>query len=268
MLVSEIRVLGSVTAAPLWARPEAGASARDSLVLAPIPFLGRQGLGLANTLYDLSMNHASAWSSLEQALRGEFPFVKRIVFPADPGGGKISFAVEDERFPDRKIYASELSDGMIAFLVLLVAMLQPKQLAVLGLDEPDANVHPSALRRLLEIAQRPHELRRLVIVTHSNAVLDELREPGKQIRVVESSRDGAVVRTLDAEALAAWRDRYALSDLRRRGQIDESNASYASKRATDADAPVAVAEPARNGSPVPTTPKKTAPTGRPKGRRA
>ena len=157
---------------------------------------------------------------------------------------------------------------MIAFLILLVAMLQPKQLGVLGLDEPDANIHPSALRRLLEIAQRPHDRRRLVIVTHSNAVLDELRDPAKQIRVVESSREGAIVRKLDAEALAAWRDRYALSDLRRRGQIDESNASYASKRATEADAPVAVAEPARNGSPVPTTPKKTAPKGRPKGRRA
>ncbi|HEX3344351.1 MAG TPA: AAA family ATPase, partial [Polyangiaceae bacterium] len=264
MIVGQIRVLGSVTAAPLWARPEAGASARDSLVLAPAPYLGRQGLGLANTLYDLSTNHASAWSSLEQALRGEFPFVKRIVFPADPGGGKIAFAVEDERFPERKIYASEVSDGMIAFLVLLVAMLQPHQLGVLGLDEPDANVHPSALRRLLEIAQRPHERRHLVIVTHSSAVLDELRAPWEQLRVVESTRDGAVVRTLDAEALAAWRDHYALSELRRRGQIDASNASYASKRTTESEGQVA--EPARNGSPVPAAPKKATPKGRAKGR--
>jgi len=145
------------------------------------------------------------------------------------------------------------------------------------LDEPDANIHPSALRRLLEIAQRHHAKRRLVIVTHSNAVLDELREPAKQIRVVEASRDGAVVRTLDAEALAAWRDRYALSELRRRGQLDESNANYASRRTTDAEVvpsrrttetEVAVAAPSRNGSRNPAVPKKTARTEKRKGRRA
>jgi predicted ATPase len=266
LVASRTRVLGSITAAPGWARPEAGASARDSLVLAPDEHLGRQGIGLANALYNLSMSHGTAWSVLEQTLRGEFPFVKRVVFPPDAGGGKISFAIEDERFPDRKVYASELSDGMIAFLILLVAVLQPNQLGVLGLDEPDANIHPSALRRLLEIAQRPHDKRRVVIVTHSSAVLDELRDPAAQIRIVEASREGAVIRTLDAEALAAWRDRYTLSDLRRRGQLDESNTSYASRRVTEAELPVAA--PAPNGTYSSPKRKKSTSKSRPKGRSA
>ena len=138
----------------------------------------------------------------------------------------ISFAVEDERFPGRKIYASEMSDGMVAFLSLLCAILHPRQRAVLGLDEPDANIHPSALRRLMAIAQRPHGGRSVAIVTHSNALLDHLNDPAKSIRVVEPTKDGAVIKTLDADALAAWRGEYSLSELRRTGLLDNANASY------------------------------------------
>jgi predicted ATPase len=241
MVVRELRVLGSLTASPSWARPDAvSASARDSLILAPLRYLGRQGLGLANALYYLHVEHGELWADLERAFRAEFPFVRRIVFPPDPAGSKITFAIEDERFGDRKVYASEMSDGMVAYLILLVAIMQPGQLAVLGLDEPDATVHPSALRRLLELAQRPHGKRGLVIVTHSNALLDELRDPAKQIRVVEGTREGATIKMLDGEALAAWRRDYTLSDLRHMGHLDPPNTAY---RATEsADAPHTIGE--------------------------
>ncbi len=224
LVLGELRVLGSLTAPPAWARPDlAAGSARDSLVLGPAPFLGRQGVGLANALYNLSVEHGAIWAELEQSFRSEFPFVRRVVFPPDPAGSKIAFAIEDERFPQRKVFASEMSDGMVAYLVLLVAILQPMQVGILGLDEPDATIHPTALRRLLELAQRPHEKRRLAIVTHSNALLDGLRDPAKQVRIVEGGPEGAIVKSLDAEALAAWRTEYALSDLRRMGLVDRPN---------------------------------------------
>jgi predicted ATPase len=185
-------------------------------------------LGLANVLYTISTDHAEAWQDLEAAFRAEFPFVRRIVFPADVGGSKIAFAVEDKRFSGRKIFASEMSDGMITYLCLLASVLQPHQLGVLGLDEPDANLHPSALRRLMSLAQQPHGKRGLVLVTHSNALLDELREPAKSIRIVESTEGGARVRTLDAAALEAWRKDYSLSEMRRTGLLDAANSAYGS----------------------------------------
>jgi predicted ATPase len=246
-VASELRVLGSLTASPAWARPGAAiVSARDSLVLAPDEHLGRQGLGLANALYNLWMNHGQLWSELERAFRAEFPFVRRIVFPPDPGGSKISFAIEDDRYPDRKVYASEMSDGMVAYLILLAAIMQPRQVAVLGLDEPDATIHPTALRRLLELAQQDHAKRSLVIVTHSNALLDELREPAEQIRVVEGTPGGATIRRLDAEALAAWRQQYTLSDLRHMGHVDRPNVAYDPGSAADGARPIA--EPPRAAS--------------------
>jgi predicted ATPase len=226
-ILGEIRVLGSLTASPRWARADpAGPSARDSLIVAPAPTIGRQGAGLANVLNSVWVDHPDAWAELERAFRGEFPFIKRIVFPPDAGGSRIAFAVEDTRFPERKILASEMSDGMVTYLALLAAIVQPDQLGILGLDEPDATIHPSALRRLLDLAQRAHGKRRLAIVTHSNALLDELQAPAEQIRVSRVTKDGASIERLDADALAAWRSQYSVSDLRRTGVLDQPNVAY------------------------------------------
>lgn len=227
MMLSLINVLGALSTAPSWARADhATVSPRDSLVLAPQSTLERQGVGLANALFSLFNDHHDTWLDLERAFKGEFPFSKRIVFPPDSGGSKISFALEDERFPGRKVLASEMSDGMIAYLCLLYAVLNPEQGGILALDEPDAYLHPSALRRLLALAHRSDAKRRIAIVTHSNALLDELSNPTDSIRIVESTRTGARIRKLDKEALAAWRRDYAVSDLRKTGLLDSTNSSY------------------------------------------
>lgn len=226
-VVGFVNVVGAISTAPGWARAEVlQPSPRDSLVIGPKKFLDRQGLGLANVLFGLFNDHALVWQDLERAFRAEFPFVRRIVFPADVGGSKIAFAFEDERFDGRKLFASEMSDGMITYLCLLASVLNPEQMGLLGLDEPDANLHPSALRRLMSLAHQQHGRRRLAIVTHSNALLDELREPAKSIRVVEPTKQGARVRKLDAEALEAWRKEYALSGLRQTGLLDAANGDY------------------------------------------
>lgn len=228
-LLKHIRVLGAIASAPFWARASADrSSARDSLIISTEAFVGREGIGLATALYNLQTDHVAAWERLQRAFRAEFPFAKRIVFPPDPGGSRISFAVEDERFPGRRIYASEMSDGMIVYLSLLSMVLHPGQFAVLALDEPDAHLHPSAVRRLLAIAHEEHGARALLIVTHSNALLDELRDPAASIRIVESTKEGARIRKLDAEAMKAWRTEYTLSDMRRTGLLDPSNTSYGS----------------------------------------
>jgi predicted ATPase len=227
-LVGNVRVIGAISTAPRWARalPDRP-SARDTLTVSTRKFVEREGGGLVIALYNLQIEHADTWGRLQRSVQGEFPFVKRIVFPPDPGGGRITFAIEDKRFPDNLLFASELSDGLVAFLCLLTLILHPDQGAALALDEPDAHLHPSAIRRLLSHAHDPHPRpRTLIIVTHSNAVLEELSDPAASIRVVESTPDGARIRKLDADALAAWRSQYTMSELRQTGLLDPSNGSY------------------------------------------
>jgi len=218
------RYLGVLATTASWARSATDrSSARDSVVLAPEPFVGHEGMGLANALYNLQTNHLEAWQTLERSFRAEYPFVKRIVFPADAGGGKVGFALEDKRFTGTRIYASQMSDGMIAFLTLLVSVLQPDQRGVLALDEPDVHLHPSALRRFVALCASADLYRRIILVTHSNALLDALDDPAKVLRIVEPGPDGAHVRTLDPTALTAWRKEYTLSEMRVTGLLDANN---------------------------------------------
>ena len=229
IVAGSIRALGTLAAAPAWARAAPDrSSARDSVVISTQRFVGREGMALAAALYNMHKDHAEAWDHLMRAFRSEFPFVRRLVFPADPGGSRISFAIEDERFGGGRIFASEMSDGMVVYLCLLSLVLHPKQSGVLALDEPDAHLHPSAVRRLMALAHEQHGARALVIATHSNAVLDELRDPAASVRIVEPSSEGAKVRRLDPAALTAWRGEYSLSDLRRTGLLDPPNTAYGS----------------------------------------
>lgn len=228
VVASAPRTYGSMSVAPGWLRESdiVLASPRDSVVIAPEAFIRPDGQGLANALYNLFTEHPVEWDQLLRAVQAEFSFVHRIVFPPDAGGSKISFAIEDKRFDRAKVYASQLSDGFIAYLVLLTATLQPAQRAVLSLDEPESHLHPSALRRLVAICADDTKHREVIIATHSNALLDFLPDPAAAIRIIEHGRSGAVVRKLDAEALAAWRKDYTMSELRSAGQLDQDNSAF------------------------------------------
>ncbi len=228
LVLSSTFVLGALPTSPAWGRDGSQEpSPRDTLLLAPRAQLSRQGIGLATMLYNLQAEHAGEWEQLDRAFRGEFPFVGRIVFPADAGGSKISFAIEDKRFPGRKIFATEMSDGMVAYLCLLAAVLNPLQLAVLGLDEPDSHLHPSALRRFMSLVHRPHPKRNIILVTHSNALLDEIADPAASVRIVEAGANGTTIRQLDPAALEAWRGDYSLSAMRQTGLLDRANTDVA-----------------------------------------
>lgn len=228
MVANGPNIYGSMSVAPGWLRESdiVLSSPRDSSVIAPEPFIKPDGQGLANALYNLFTEHPVEWDQLLRAVQAEFSFVHRIVFPPDAGGSKISFAIEDKRFARAKVYASQLSDGFIAYLVLLTVALQPEQSQALCLDEPESHLHPSALRRLVAICADDTKHRNVIIATHSNALLDFLPDPAAAIRIIEHGRSGAVVRKLDAEALAAWRKDYTMSELRSAGQLDQDNSAF------------------------------------------
>lgn len=221
-------VVGALSTAPAWAKvgSDGRSSPRDTLILSGESHVGREGSGLANALYNLQNDHDDAWKTLLRAFQAEFPFARKLLFPPDPGGSRIGIAYEDSRFGGARVYASQMSDGMISFLCLLALILHPKRYGALGLDEPDAHLHPSALRRLMALAHAPAGVRTLVIATHSDRLLDFLREPARSIRLIDPTPTGAQIRTLDAAALAAWRETYSLADMRSHGLLDQSNTQY------------------------------------------
>lgn len=227
--LTSIAIYDGFLTTPLWARDarEGRLSPFDSALVAPVPRIDRRGLNLVNALYHLQSNHGDEWDELIHAFRAEFPFVSRLEFPADPAGGRVALGWRDQRYPGVRMQGHQMSEGMTSYLCLLAAVLCPEPTAVIAFDEPDAHLHPSAMRRLVYLLERVSTRTAVFIATHSDRLLDFLSDPAGSLRVCEPSRDGVAIRTLDRQALDEWREDYSLSQLRERGYLDPANASAA-----------------------------------------
>jgi predicted ATPase len=227
LTLSTIGIYDGFLTTPLWAREvrEGQLSPFDGVVIEPCPRIGRRGLDLVNALYYLQSSHPDEWDELERSFKAEFPFVQRLEFPADPAGGRIGLAWRDRRYPGVRMHGHQMSEGMAAYLCLLAAILSPERATAIAFDEPDRNLHPSALRRVVYLLEKLSERTAVFVATHSDRVLDYLSDPAGSIRVCEPSEEGVSIHKLDREVLDAWRAKFTLSELRRRGQIDPENAS-------------------------------------------
>lgn len=226
--LSSIQTYPGFATTPSWARdPREGGSAplEQSVIIAPQPRLDRRGLDLINALYSLHSDHQAEWDELLRAFCAEFPFVARLEFPADPAGGRVALGWRDKRFPGERMFGyHQMSTGMITFLCLLVALLSPDAPAAICFDEPDAHLHPSALRRLVHLMERAATRTAVFVATHSDRFLDFLSDPAASLRICEPTADGVLIRPVDAEAVDEWRKEYSLSQLRERGHLDPRNA--------------------------------------------
>jgi predicted ATPase len=222
-----IQIYDGFLTTPLWSRDarEGRLSPFDSALLSPVPRIDRRGLNLVNALYDLQNNHHEAWDELLDAFRAEFPFVLRLEFPADPAGGRIALGWRDRRYPGERLQGHQMSEGMTSYLCLLAAVLSPAPAAAIAFDEPDAHLHPSAMRRIVHLLEKASERSAVFIATHSDRFLDYLSDPAGSLRICEPGDGGVAVRTLDRDTLDEWRKDYSLLELRERGHLDPANAS-------------------------------------------
>lgn len=220
-----IQIYDGFLVTPLWARdPREGLlSPFDSTVLSPTPRIDRRGLSLVNALYHLHSNHEDAWHELFSSFQAEFPFVTRLEFPADPAGGRIALGWRDRRYPGVRMQGHQMSGGMAAYLCLLAAILSPEPTPVIAFDEPDTQLHPSALRRVVHLLEEAAKRTTVIVATHSDRFLDHLSDPAASLRLCEPSESGVTIHRVDRDALEAWRSDYTMSELRERGHLDPPN---------------------------------------------
>lgn len=216
--------LGFVTAPP-WARDERieNTSPRNPQIISQMDRLDRRGVDLVNALYYLQQNHDLPWRRLETAFKAEFPDVERLEFPPAPGQGHIILGYRDRRFPGARFFASQMSEGMIAYLSILCSLLVPDSPVAVAFDEPDLHLHPSLLRRVVDAIETRAERTSVLVATHSDRLLDYLSDPAASVRVCEKQAEGTEIRELNSAALDAWLEKYTLSELRRQGQLDPTN---------------------------------------------
>ena len=76
-----------------------------------------------------------------------------------------------EVYSKKKFYANFLSDGTVNVLALIIALYFTKETRVIVLEEPERNLHPQLMRKLIEFAKDAAEKKQIIITTHTPEIV-------------------------------------------------------------------------------------------------
>jgi predicted ATPase len=120
--------------------------------------------------------------------------------------------------------ALSMSDGTLRVLGLLLAVFQPFP-KVVGIEEPEATVHPAIAEMIMEVLMDAAEEKQVLITTHSPDLLDQKELKDRQIRVVELRSGRTVIAPMSEGDRQAIRERlYTPGELLRMGGLDADRA--------------------------------------------
>jgi predicted ATPase len=159
------------------------------------------------------------WADFKEKVRIGFPDFENLVFPADAGAGRIALAWIDRRFPKRKFSAEVLSAGTVCFLAWAALLVSPESPSLIGIDEPEAHLHPELLYRVVGMMEQAAASHQLVVATHSDLLLSYLSDPA-DVMLVHNTEDGTTLTRPPAEDLREWLKGYSLGQLREAGHLD------------------------------------------------
>ena len=130
------------------------------------------------------------WTNLLKDLHETFPRMEKILFKRGIDPGEVGLLFSESSANKPLLYRpSQMSDGFMRLLALLALKYQPQPLALLGYEEPENGLHPSALddcmRHLKAIARNGTQV---IVTTHSpyllNHLLEDETEPKAELRLV------------------------------------------------------------------------------------
>ncbi|MCA9192133.1 MAG: AAA family ATPase [Planctomycetales bacterium] len=132
------------------------------------PVLGNDGAGLAAALQ--TIREIGNADLLEQCIADAFP------------GSQLSIDNQDARFEVqlyqpgmlRPLRSSELSDGTLRYLLLVAALLTPRPPQLMVLNEPETSLHPDLIPALARLISEYSQLQQILLVTHSQLLVQEL----------------------------------------------------------------------------------------------
>lgn len=208
---------------PAWAARalDRKSALRSSALLTPADHLDKLGLNLASSYHALKNNFGRAhWDRTLEYLRlGLGERIEDVVTWVDPGGGNIGLSLKLAGL-DRPLPSAQLSDGMLVYLAFVALFrLHTTRPSLVTFDEPDLHLHPQLLMRVLDMFESMAREHPVILATHSDRLLDGLRDPAKSVVLCELD-DGGATRLVrpDAEALGRWLERYrGLGDIRGAG---------------------------------------------------
>ena len=145
------------------------------------------GRNLAKTLHALERSSPETFENVVAATRSVLGLPSDIE-PRESDNG--FYFVQREPGLDYPVHQMGVSSGTLRILALMTALLTEPRSNLIGIEEPENYVHPTALRDFAQYLLMAKERVQFVVTTHSPLLLDFLDDPAA-IRVVQRGPDNA-----------------------------------------------------------------------------
>lgn len=156
--------------------PEAGPQERLSIT----------GDNLPNVIQYLKEQHPDRLARILEALSERVPRLEKVDADVMPDG-RLLLRVKDAPF-DEPVQARFASDGTLKMLAYLTILYDPSPPQLIGIEEPENQLHPRLLQGLAEECRSASARTQLMITTHSPYFLNGLRS--QEVRVLYRDEHG------------------------------------------------------------------------------
>ncbi len=148
--------------------------------------LSPNGDNLPNVLYYLHLRHPEVLARLADKLRAWVPGLTDVI-PEITSDERLLLRFKDAPF-EKPLPAQYMSGGTMRLAALLTLLYEPNAAGLLGIEEPENELHPQLLGRLAEELIKATETRQLLVATHSPFLLDALAP--EQVWILDRGPDG------------------------------------------------------------------------------
>jgi predicted ATPase len=155
------------------------------------------GRNLASRLNSLRTSRSEVFGRILQAARDILGVPETIEFRTSDEDGRTYF-VQKEPGLGYPVHQVGASSGTLRALALLTALCDPEGLKLVGIEEPENHVHPTALDGLAAYIKEASQSLQVLVTTHSPQLLDSLDAPDAVLTVRRSGEGTEVAREKDA----------------------------------------------------------------------
>jgi predicted ATPase len=148
-------------------------SARGFPEAGPQERLSDTGDNLANVIQYLKEQHPRRLDQILKVLASRIPRLERV--DADlMADGRLLLQIKDAPF-EKPVLAKFASDGTLKMLAYLTVLYDPTPPQLVGIEEPENQLHPRLLPELAEECRKAAERTQLMVTTHSPFFVNGLR---------------------------------------------------------------------------------------------
>jgi len=141
---------------------------KQSAHLRSLNRLEENGSNIAIILQQILKNKATG-KRLISLMKDCFPFFEDIEIENN-FDQSITYKIK-ETYSPQKFYSNFLSDGTVSMLALIIALYFTDGSKIVILEEPERNLHPQLMKKLVELAADASAEKQIIITTHTPEII-------------------------------------------------------------------------------------------------